>query len=147
MNLRVMIYDPWGKSAPRKLLNFFGLKHPKMTTPERVGGVGGGVGGTFQKCSFSQNCSFIFQKYPLASWNYPFVFQKGIFIFEKCCIVFQNFPLAFQRCLLSFHCCLSFSKNTFFPTDCTFSSSCSELLREIIFALLLFCFLLELFID
>ena len=67
---------------------------------------------------YSHNCPFIFQRCPFVSWNCCFAFQKCLFYFSK-----------------------------IFPTDCTFSSSCSEPFREIIFALLLFCFLFELFIG
>ena len=107
-----------------------------------------------QNCSFIfQNCSFIFQNRPFVSFNRPFIFQKCpfvlkkfLFILQKCLIVFQNYHLVFQKCLFLFTIHVFFQE-CFFPADFTFSSTCSELLREIIFALLLFCFPLETFID
>ena len=59
--------------------------------------------------------------------------------------VFQNCPLVVQECLLFIYCARFFQEH-FFAVDCTFASS-SELLRETVYVLLLFCFLLELFIG
>ena len=59
---------------------------------------------------------------------------------------FPEVPFCFPE--VSFHLlCATFSKNAFSPANCTFSTSCSELLREIIFSLLLFCFLFRLYIG
>ena len=145
-----------------KILKFyFGLKHPKMTTLEGGGRLLVPLPFYFpkmpfysQNCSFIfQNCSFIFQNRPFVSFNRPFIFQKCPFVFkkflfilQKCLIVFQNYDLVFQKCFFLFTVHVFFQE-CFFPADFTFSSTCSELLREIIFALLLFCFPLETFID
>ena len=80
-----------------------------------------------------------FSEFPFNLLEVPFCFPGVSFIFQKCHIVFQNCLLVFQECLLFIY--FIFSKNVFFSSRfyLTFSSSCSELLREIIFVLL-FCF-------
>ena len=60
---------------------------------------------------------------------------------------FPELPFSFLEVPSFYLLCVSFSKNAFFPADCTLSLSCSELPRETLFALILFCFPLELFID
>ena len=78
----------------------------------------------------------------------PFPFPEKLFSFSKMPYCFPELFFSLPELLLFYYfLSVSFSKNAFFPADCTFSLSCSELLRAIIFALLLFCFLLELFID
>ena len=112
-------------------------------------------------CPFtSQKCSFILRIAPLflriallfsrstffVSWSCPFVFLKSLFISQKCLIVFHNFPLVFQKSLLFIYCVLClFSRMLFYqliePSLCPFQNSGE------IFSLLLFCLLLELFVD
>ena len=72
--------------------------------------------------------------------------RKAFLISQKCPIVFQNCSLVFQKSFLFIYYMHLFPKS-FFSADCTFSLSCSELLREMIFALILFSFLLKLFVD
>ena len=77
-------------------------------------------------------------KYSTKKW-WKWFYLNLCFISQKCAIVFQNCSLVFERCFLLF------TKNVFLA-DWTFFSH-SELLREIVLALLLFCFLLKLFIE
>ena len=70
---------------------------------------------------------------------------KSAFLFLRNTLLFSRIAFSFPE-VPSFYCVRLFPK-CFFPVDCTFTSSCSELLREIIFAFLLFCFLMELFTD
>ena len=62
-------------------------------------------------------------------------------------ISFQSISLVFQKNLLFIYCKCFFFQECFFSAFCIFSLFCSELLREMIFSLLLFRFLLELFVD
>ena len=115
--------EPWGKCALRKI-----SEHSREK-------------GTFnfpRMACYFQNC-------PINSWNYSFVFQKCFFISQKC-PSFPEFPLIFQKGLFLFTVRNLFSRMLFSTADFTFSSSCLEPLRQI-FALLLFCFFLELFTD
>ena len=75
------------------------------------------------------------------------LFSRSAFSFLKNSLLFSGIVLCLPEVPYFYFLCTSFSKNDFFPVDDTFSLSHSELLREIIFALLLFCFLLQLFID
>ena len=85
----------------------------------------------------------------------PFTYQKHSFIprialfLHNCYFTFENCPIVFQNCLLVFQKCLLFIlfylfgvrlfSRMFFSSDCTFSSSCWELLIEnIYFVLVLF---------
>ena len=70
----------------------------------------------------------------------PFCFSERPFYFSKKPYCFPEFPLSFPQ-VPYFYLLASFSKNDFFLGNCTFLS-CSDLLREIIFALL-FWILLE----
>ena len=72
------------------------------------------------------------------------LFSRSSF-FSKMLYCFQELLFSFQKCF--FICFACFFPRMLFSADCTFSYSCSELLGEIIFALLLFYFLLKLFID
>ena len=82
--------------------------------------------------------SFYFSKVPVHFPEVP--------ISQKCPIVFQNCPLVSISAFFLFTVRLFFLEYFFPPADCTFSLSSSESCSEI-FPLLLFCFLLELFID
>ena len=126
-NLRVRISDPWGKSAPRKILVWL---ETSKNDHCRYGGGGGGV--RLQVPLFSSQCALLLPKNALLFSSIVFLFSRSAFIFLK-------------NALLVIY-CASFSKNVFSPADCTFLS-CSELLRDTVFALPLFCFLIELFID
>ena len=118
---------------------YIGLKHQKMTFGER---------GWVWKCPCSQVNDLLFPELPFyvllcakccfISWNCFFVSQKYFFIPQKLPIVLQNCPLVFLTYFLFFYCVYLFARMLIVP----FPSFCSELLREIIFALLLFCFLL-----
>ena len=90
---------------------------------------------------------FCFPELPFYFPEVSFCFLEVSFYFSKMPYCFRELPISFPE-VSSFQLflCASFS-NAFFPADCTFTSSCSELLGEIIFASLLFCFLLEHFTD
>lgn len=57
---------------------------------------------------------------------------------------FSKLPFTFPEVLSFYLLSCLISKNAFLLADYTFFSSCSELFREIVFALFLFCFLLKL---
>ena len=116
---------------------YFGLKYQKMTLTE---------GGASCECPCLQvNAPFYILKVSFYSWNCPFIFQNCPFVsrnspvvFQKCPFL-QNCPLVFHKYLLFIYCARLFQEY-FFSADFSFSSSCSQLLRQIIFALLLFRF-------
>ena len=87
-----------------------------------------------------------FPELPFYFLELTFCFPEVSSYFSKMPYCFSELPTLFPEVSSFYLLCASFSKNAFFPVDCTLSSSCSELLRQI-FPLLLFCFLLELFID
>ena len=88
---------------------------------------------------------FSFLELPFCFLKVPFYFALP-FYFSK----IPSFPKKTQNCSLVFQKYLLFIYSVhlfprvFFSPDCTFSLPCIELLKEIIFALLLFCFHLEL---
>ena len=152
VNLRVPRFLTHGEKVPFEnfLKFYFGLKHPKLTTPQQCGGTrrvgqGGGKGGcavvsalvlksmcpfTSQKCRFIPRiASVIFKYHPFVSWNCPFVFKKYLHISQKCSIVFQNCPLVFQKCLLFIYWARLFQGMPFFLvieiSPCN-APSCSE---------------------
>ena len=84
---------------------------------------------------------FSFLELPFCFSAVPFYFSKMLCCFPELLFSFPELPFFFFFTVLVF-----FQECFFPPADCTFSS-CSELLRKIIFALLLFCFLLEFIID
>ena len=152
-NLRVRISDPWKKSAPRKMFEvLFWPKTSKMITPE------GGM--RLQMSLFSSQYALLLHKNALFSPRIVLLFSRIVLLFPGIALLFsrsvflflKKWPIVFQDCILVFQKCLLFCtmrisfQECFFPADCTFLS-CSEQFREIIFALLLFCFLLELFFD
>ena len=103
---------------------------------------------TFQKCFFIPRIALLFfGSVLLFPWNCPFVFQKCLFILKNALFFFPKLSFSLPEVPSFKSLFTSISKNALFPVVCTFSLSCWELLREIVFALLLFCFLLELFID
>lgn len=136
-NSKVRVCGRWEKSVPRKTF-ILAWNIPKWPL-ER------GWGCTYS-CSHV-NVSFCFPKIPFSSRNCPFMIPNCPFIFQKSNFVPWNCLFVFQNCLHFYLLCASFWKILFFPTDCTVSTSCSELLREIIFHFFLFCFLLELFLG
>ena len=91
--------------------------------------------------------------YPCSQLNASFYFPTMLIYFLEVSFCFLELPFCFRECPFVFQNCLSFIycmhlfEKCFSPTDCTISSCHSELLGEIIYDLLLFCFLLELFID
>ena len=90
---------------------------------------------------------FYFQLMLLCFLEFPFCFPEVPFHFSKIPCCFLELSFVYQKCLIFIFYAHLFPRMIFFPVDDTFSLSHSELLREIIFALLLFCFLLQLFID
>ena len=122
----------------------------------------------FPKCPFIPWTALLFCRIALSFFRItllfsevPFCFLGLPFSFPKVLLCLQEVPLCVSKmlyCFLelffsfpekpSFYLLyVPFSKNSFFPANCTFSSSCSELLRETIFVLPLFCLLFKLFID
>ena len=102
---------------------------------------------TFQKCPFIPKLPFHLPELsfycPELHFHFPeipFCFSERPFYFSKKPYCFPEFPLSFPQ-VPYFYLLASFSKNDFFLGNCTFLS-CSDLLREIIFALL-FWILLE----
>ena len=140
-----------------KFLKFhFGLKHPKMS------------GDSGCNCLCPQvNCPFISQEYSFISriallfsriaFLFPgiallfhriaLLFSRSFFLFHKNALLFSRIALQFSRSVVFLSIVHVFIQECFFLANYSLSSSCSELLRQIIFALLLFCFLLKLFID
>ena len=78
---------------------------------------------------------FNFPEVPFSFLKLPFCFPEMPFCFPEVSFISQKSPIFFQNCLLPIY--------LLCVTDCTFSLTCSELLREIILVLLLFCFLLQ----
>ena len=107
--------------------------------------------------SYSLICLFIYHYFP----DVPFCFLKLVFCFPEVPFCFLDVPFPFSEihyCFSAFGfsfpevpsfylLCMSFSKNDFFQLICALSLSGSQLLRDIMFVLLLFYFLLELFAD
>ena len=89
---------------------------------------------------------FCFLELPFFFPEVFFCFPEAPFYFSKIPYCFRELPFSFPEVLSIYLLCTSFSRNAFFAADCTFSS-CSEMVTEIIYTLLLFCFLMELFID
>ena len=93
-----------------------------------------------QKCRFLPRIALLLSQIALLSFRKTTLFPGIAFLFSTVYFCFPELPSFYLLCA-------SFWKFLFFPTDCTVSCSCSELLREITFHLFLFCFLLGLFID
>ena len=87
---------------------------------------------------YSQNFPFIFQKCPFCFPGSALLFSRSEFCFSEMSYGFPELPISFPELPSSYLLCASFSSNGFFPADCTFYLTCSELLREIIFTYLLF---------
>ena len=140
VNLRVPRFLTHGEKVPFEnfLKFYFGLKHPKLTTPQQCGGTrrvgqGGGKGGcavvsalvlksmcpfTSQKCRFIPRiASVIFKYHPFVSWNCPFVFKKYLYISQKCSIFFPELPFSFSEVPSFYLLGTSFPRNAFFPCD------------------------------
>ena len=107
-----------------------------------------------QNCTFTPRIALLFSTIGLLFFRIALLFSKSalllpgiIFVFQKCPFVFQSCLLVFQKCLCLYYCARLFPRMLLSPADCNFSSSWSELFKEIIFALLLFCFLFKLIID
>ena len=90
---------------------------------------------TSQKCPFVPELIFFFPKVPFRFLEFLFCFPEVSFFPQNCFFNSQKHPLVFEKCLLLIH-CASLLPVMLFSSWFTFSS-CSELLREIIFALLL----------
>ena len=69
-------------------------------------------------------------------------FFRSVFFFLKNVLLFSRIALTFPTIVFLLFTSWAFFQDAFFPSDCTFCGSSSEILREIIFPLLL-----ELFID
>ena len=106
---------------------------------------------------YSQNYPFIFPELPfqfselhLKALLFPgitLLFSRSAFLFLKNALLFSRITLQFSRSPFFLFIVHIFLQEFFFPADCNFSFSYTELLREIIFVLLFYCFLFELFID
>ena len=133
----------------KKYLKFyFGLKYPKMATTEgdheiaSVRVLKSMSLFTFQKCPSVPRIALLFPKsvllFPgIALFFFPevfFCFPEVPFYFSKIPYCFREFPFSFPEVPSIYLLCTSFS-------------FCSELIREIIFTLLLFYFLMEPFND
>ena len=66
--------------------------------------------------------------------KWPFI-PRMTLLFSRVALLFSRSALLFPRSVFLFNVCVSFK--CFFPGDCTFYLSCSELLRAMLFALLL----------
>ena len=151
-NLRVRISGTHGKKSIKIFLKFcFGLKRPKLGTPQMRGEVARALlksmcPFTSPKFPFIPRTAVLFSTIVLLFSKSPIFFSRNVFLFLKYVPLFSRITLQFfGSALFLFSVCVFF-KTAFFPADCTFSF-CSELLREISFVLLLFCFLLELFVS
>ena len=88
---------------------------------------------------------FDFSEVPFCFQELRFCFSEvSFYISKKKPYCFLELPFCLPEVSSFYLLCAYFSKKAFFPADCTFSFSCSELLRKIIYALHWFCFLLEL---
>ena len=89
-NLRFRISDQWKESSPKI---YFGLTHPKISTPEGVRG--------WNALSFSELPFYFLEfsfSFPELSFYFPavhFCFPEVLF-FQKCPIVFPNIPSNFS---------------------------------------------------
>ena len=137
-NLRVRVSDPWGKSAPRKIFKILFWLETSIKDSRK---------GYFSKCYFIARIALSFPEVLFCFLELSFCFSKVPLYFSKMSYCFPEFPFSFPEVTSCYLLCISFSKNAFFPGDCALSWSSSKLLREIIFTLLLFHFLLELFTD
>ena len=97
---------------------------------------------TSPKCPFIPRIALLFSISAILFPRISLLFSRSAFSFLKNSLLFSGIVLCLPEVPYFYFLCTSFSKNDFFPVDDTFSLSHSELLREIIFALLLFCFLL-----
>ena len=115
----------------------------------------------------SSQCALLFPKNTLSFLELPFYFPELLFCFLELPFCFIELPFCFPEVSFYFirmpYCfpelrfsfpevsffvyCARLYPRMLFLANYSLSSSCSELLRQIIFALLLFCFLLKLFID
>ena len=132
---------------------YFDLKYPKMATLEGGCEVASVLvlrsmcPFTFQKCPSVPRIALLFSRSTLFFPEFPFCFLEVFFCFSEVPFYFWKIPYCFGELSFSFLevpsislLCKSFSKNTFFAADCTFSS-CSELVvREIIFTFSCFVF-------
>ena len=89
----------------------------------------------FPKMPFCSRTDFFFPEVPFRFLEFLFCFPEVSFFSQNCFFNSQKHPLVFEKCLLLIH-CASLLPVMLFSSWFTFSS-CSELLREIIFALLL----------
>ena len=97
-------------------------------------------------CASISRINLLFSRVLFSFLELPFCFSDVPFYFSKMPCCFPELLFSFPELPFFFYCARLFPR-MFFPTaDCTFLP-CSELLRKIILALLLFCFLLEFIID
>ena len=96
-----------------------------------------------KKYPFIPRIALLFSRIVLLFSRSILLFLGSAFLFLKNALLFsriaQKMPYCFPELPFSFPevfylLCACFSKNALFLADCTFSSSCSELLREMIFA-------------
>ena len=144
------VYLTHGKKVPLgKFLNFFLIETSK--NDQFKGGDSEAASAlvfnsmcpfTSPKCPFIPRIALLFSINAILFPRISLLFSRSAFLFLKNSLLFSGIVLCLPEVPSFYFLCTSFSKNAFFPVDGTFSLSCSELLREIIFALLLLCFLL-----
>ena len=96
---------------------------------------------TSQKCPFIPRIVILFSRKAFLFLGIAHLFPGIVLLFSrsaflKNAVVFHNCPLVFQKCLF-IYCVFLFPKMLFSPADGSFSSSCSELLRDNICLILL----------
>ena len=151
-NLKVRIYDQWGKRAPRKNSEIsLWLETSKMTTPK--GGAEIASAPVLKSmCSFTSQKSkmpfFYFAELPFYFPNVPFCFPELSFSFAEvpffiCFILIWLFNSSRKIYMSNY--CARLSPGMLFSQLIVPYLSCSELLKEMI--VVLPCFLLKLYID
>ena len=97
--------------------------------------------------SLFSRCTILFPEISLLFSRSTFLFSRCAFSFLRLTLLFSSIWLQFSRSAFFLFTVHVFFQEWFFPADCALSLSGSQLLRDIMFALLLFYFLLELFAD
>ena len=97
--------------------------------------------------SLFSRCTILFPEISLLFSRSTFLFSRCAFSFLRNTLLFSSIWLQFSRSAFFLFTVHVFFQEWFFPADCALSLSGSQLLRDIMFALLLFYFLLELFAD
>ena len=132
-NLKVRISDPWKNNLPNFFLEILYWFETSKNDHSREG-TGEAAGALIHEsmCLFyfpkmlfySQNCPFISRHAHLFS-GIDLLFSRSVFLFLKNTLLFSRIALYFSRSFFFLFIVCTFSKNAFFPADCTFSLSCS----------------------